>query len=96
MQLPQRPVYVNKFIVMYCGAAGAAATATPRCTSLVHKSTQNKDLCTAIRPFSGILMAKSAASRQSPVTVEALEGIGWLGGWFGGGAEEAAGHGFDR
>ena len=40
-----------------------------------------------------VLMAKSAASRRSPATVEALEGVGWLGGWFGGGAE-AAGHGF--
>jgi len=41
-----------------------------------------------------VLMAKSAALRGSPATVEALNGIGWLGGWFGGDAE-AAGHGFD-
>jgi hypothetical protein len=65
-----------------------------RCTSLVHKLTENIDLCTAIRPFSVVLMAESAASARSPATVEALEGIGWLWGWFGSGAE-AAGHGFE-
>jgi hypothetical protein len=39
--------------------------------------------------ISVVLMAKSAASRRSPATVEALEGVGWLGG-----VAEAAGHGF--
>jgi hypothetical protein len=51
-------------------------------------------LCTAIRPFSVVLMAKSAAPRLSPAMVEAPEGVGWLGRWFGGSAEVAS-HGFE-
>ena len=66
----------------------------PPCTSFVHKSAEVHQLVQSHQTISVVLMAKSATSRQSPAMVEALEGIGWLWGWFWGGAE-AAGHGFD-
>jgi hypothetical protein len=66
----------------------------PSCTSFVHKSADVHQLVQSHQTISVVLMAKSAAWRRSPATVEALQGIGWLGGWFGGSAE-AAGHGFD-
>jgi hypothetical protein len=49
-----------------------------RCTSLVHKSTENTDLCTAIRPFSVVLMAEMAAAGQSPAAADIADGVGWL------------------
>jgi hypothetical protein len=67
---------------------------TPSCTSFVHKSADVHQLVQSHQTISVVLMAKSANSGRSPATLEALEGIGWLGGWFGCGAE-AAGHGFD-
>jgi hypothetical protein len=66
----------------------------PPCTSFVPSRPRCTDSCTAIRPFSVVLMANLDAFGQWLVTVEAPKGIGWLGRWFGGGAE-AAGHGFD-
>ena len=73
-----------------------------RCCNCMHLGAHH--LCTSRQELhqlvhshqtiSVVLMAKSAAARRSPTTVEASEGVGWLGRWFGGGAE-AAGHGFD-
>jgi hypothetical protein len=71
-------------IVMFVRCCCSSSNCINRGASLVHSH----------QTISVVLMAKSAASRRSPATVEALEGIGWLGGWFGEGAE-AAGHGFD-
>ena len=48
------------------------------CTSLVHKSTENTDLCTAIRPFSVVLMAEMAAAGRSPAAADVADGVGWL------------------
>ena len=92
---PQRSASANELIVMFlrcCCAAG-------NCMHLGahHLCTSRQELHQLVhshQTISVVLMAKSAASRRSPTTVEASEGVGWLGRWFGGGAE-AAGHGFD-
>jgi hypothetical protein len=55
----------------------------PPCTSFVHKSAEVHQLVQSHSTISVVLVAKSATSRRSPATVEALEGIGWLWGGLG-------------
>lgn len=93
MQLRQLFASANKLIVMllrgcWCSSIWIYLHAHHLCTSRQMCTT-----CESHQTISMVLMAKSAGSRRSPAMVEPLDGIGWLGGWFGGGAE-AAGHGF--